>query len=71
MGFGFIEFDSVETATSVCKDLQVKTKFVICAMEIYFVNCEVLFIVFFSLSPSGNHFGWACSYLATLSDQEG
>lgn len=23
MGFGFIEFDSVETATNVCKDLQV------------------------------------------------
>ena len=23
MGFGFVEFDSVETATSVCKDLQV------------------------------------------------
>jgi multiple RNA-binding domain-containing protein 1 len=22
MGFGFVEFDSVETATSVCKDLQ-------------------------------------------------
>lgn len=25
MGFGFIEFDSVETANIVCKDLQVKT----------------------------------------------
>lgn len=23
MGFGFIEFDSVETAASACKDLQV------------------------------------------------
>lgn len=23
MGFGFIEFDSMETATSVCRDLQV------------------------------------------------
>lgn len=23
MGFGFVEFDSVETATKVCKDLQV------------------------------------------------
>ena len=23
MGFGFVEFDSVETATGVCKDLQV------------------------------------------------
>lgn len=24
MGFGFLEFDSVETATNVCRDLQVK-----------------------------------------------
>jgi RNA recognition motif-containing protein len=25
MGFGFIEFDSVETAINVCRDLQVLT----------------------------------------------
>jgi len=25
MGFGFIEFDSVETATNICRDLQVVT----------------------------------------------
>jgi multiple RNA-binding domain-containing protein 1 len=25
MGFGFIEFDSVETATNICRDLQVIT----------------------------------------------
>lgn len=25
MGFGFIEFDSMETATNVCRDLQVFT----------------------------------------------
>lgn len=27
MGFGFIQFDSVETATNICRDLQVLTEF--------------------------------------------
>jgi len=31
MGFGFLEFDSVDTAANVCRDLQV----IICFMVLY------------------------------------
>lgn len=32
MGFGFIEFDSVETATNVCTDLQVQAFTITCVL---------------------------------------
>lgn len=68
MGFGFIEFDSLETATNVCRDLQVKPE----SSQNYlhkmcnFGNSLQLNIYHFP----GNCFGWALSYFATLSCQE-
>lgn len=38
-GYGFVEFDSMETATNVCKDLQVITfspKFMCSVLDVHF-----------------------------------
>lgn len=79
MGFGFIEFDSTDTAANVCGDLQVITKWkldlnlcVLIAFKPFtcsiFFPSTFFFVTLFLLS--GNCLGRACSHLATLSCQE-
>ena len=61
MGFGFIEFDSVETATNVCRDLQVFAHLnysMLLAFEDPNSGCDTFFFFFWGL---GDCFGWACS----------
>lgn len=67
MGFGFVEFDSVETATEVCKGLQVKPRvwsklFGSCLQFWKFIPPNIFLFL-------GNNFGWPPTYFATLSCQ--
>lgn len=72
-GFGFVELDSIETATNVCRDLQVRTYgcFIIVNHLLLVLQNKQLPMICSSNFQlcyffAGNCAGWACFGIATL-----